>query len=101
MLVHRLWPNLEKKNIVKLGLPQFCPFNFLSIRQIEQGKLNQILFSLIRGDQSRRLQEISFVDYRKPVSSVSFRQFRFVDYRKPVSFRQFRFVSFRRIQKAV
>ena len=42
--------------------------------------------------QFRRLQEPSFIDYRKPVSSVLFRQFRFVDH--IYAGNQFRFVSF-------
>ena len=79
MLVHRLWPNLEKKNMVTLGLRQFCPFNFSSIiaRKIESGSIfldKKKPVSSITGTQFRRLQETSF---------VSFVSFRFTEYRKP------------------
>ena len=62
---------LEKKSI-GIVLRQFCPFSFSSIRA------KSLEHSLIRGTPFRRLQPLSFVDYRKPVSSASFRQFRFV-----------------------
>ena len=73
-----------------------CCVNIIEYNRYDDKPVLVSIFPSIRGKQFRRLQELSFVDSRKPVSSVSFRQFRFVDYRTPVSsvsFRQFRFVS--------
>ena len=53
----------------------------------------------ITGTQFRRLQELSFVNYRNSVSSITgnqFRQFRFVSFVSSITGNQFRFVEYRK-----
>ena len=70
MLVYRLWPNLEKKNIVASGLRQFCTSIFRRLEETQFRRLQETSFvSFVSSVSFRRLQETSFVSF---VSSVSF-----------------------------